>query len=103
MKFLNSDEKEFLDVFLHEATTWPFMGPATESLHKIGVEYADVPYLAWAYHKGVPRTSFGWGHSADGAPPLRWADRESVLRRNEEIGRIWEREHKTMASSKVAG
>lgn len=88
-------EKEFLDVFLHEATTSPFFkGPATKSLHAIGVEYCDLSFIAWAYERDVPRTSFEIGHAADVAPPLPWANREAVLQRNEEIRRIWEERQK---------
>src|SRR5712691_11514593 len=90
MSILTPQEKSFLDVFLHEATTSPFTGPATKALHQIGVEYSDISYIAWAYNREVPRTSYEWGHSADVAPPLPWTDREAVLRRNEEIQRIWE-------------
>jgi hypothetical protein len=91
MTILTSEEKEFLDVFLHEATTSPFFsGPATKALYAIGVEYRDISYIAWAYDQDVPRTSYGWGHSADVAPPLPWPTREAVLRRNQEIQRVWE-------------
>ncbi len=91
MAILILEEKEFLDVFLHEATTEPFFnGPATKALYGIGVEYKDISYIAWAYNREVPRTSYEWGHAADVAPPLPWTDREAVLRRNEEIQRIWE-------------
>jgi hypothetical protein len=39
MTILTPEEKEFLDVFLHEATTSPFFnGPATKALYAIGVE-----------------------------------------------------------------
>ena len=91
MRLLTAEERPFLDVFLHEATTPPFTGPATEALHKIGVEYGDISYIAWAYEQEVPRTGFALGHAADVAPPLPWPTRESALRRNEEIQRIWER------------
>jgi hypothetical protein len=94
MTILTPAEKSFLDVFLHEATTSPFTGPATEALHKIGVEYGDILHLAWAYEQEVPRNSFEWGHPADVAPPLPWSDRESALRRDKEIQGIWERERK---------
>ena len=57
MKLLTPEEKLFLDVFLHEATTSPFTGPATNALHQIGVEYGDLSYLAWAYEQEVPRTA----------------------------------------------
>jgi hypothetical protein len=88
MNILTPAEKTFLDVFLHEATTSPFRGPATNALHAIGVEYRDISYLAWAYHHEVPRTSFEWGHSAEVAPPLPWPNRESALQRNLEIQRL---------------
>jgi|SRR5262249_26681239 len=91
MVILTSAEKEFLDVFLHEATTSPFFnGPATKALYAIGVEYKDISYLAWAYNLEVPRSSFGWGHAAEVAPALPWANRDTVLKRDQEIQRIWE-------------
>jgi len=92
MMLLTPDEKSFLDVFLHEATTLPFTGPATDALHRIGVEYGDLLYLAWAYEQDVPRTSFAVGHAADVAPPLPWLTLESALRRNQEIQKAWEQE-----------
>jgi hypothetical protein len=98
MRILTPPERLFLDVFLHEATTSPFTGPATAALHKIGVEYKDISYIAWAYDQDVPRAGFEWGHSADVAPPLPWTTRESVLRRNGEIRRIWEQERKSVGS-----
>jgi hypothetical protein len=91
MRLLTPEENRFLDVFLHEATTAPFTGPATKSLHQNGLEYGDISYIAWAYEQDVPRTSFAVGHAADLAPPLPWSDRQSALRRNQEIQRIWER------------
>jgi hypothetical protein len=91
MGLLTPQEKPFLDVFLHEATTAPFTGPATESLHRIGVEYGDISYIAWAYEQEVPRPGFAVGHAADVAPPpLPWPGRQSALRRNQEMRRIWE-------------
>ena len=103
MKILTLEEKQFLDVFLHEATTSPFFnGPATKALYGIGVEYTDVSYIAWAYERDVPRTSFEWGHSAEVAPPLPWTTRESVLRRNSEIQRICEQERKPVGAPKAS-
>jgi hypothetical protein len=97
---LTPEEKEFLDVFLHEATTSPFFGgPATKALYGIGVEYRDISYIAWAYEHGVPRSSFEWGHAADVAPPLPWANRESVLQRNQEIQRLWEEKRKVLSTA----
>jgi len=88
MAILPPEEKEFLDVFLHEATTSPFTGPATKALHAIGAEYRDVSWLAWAYNREVGGHENGWGHAALVSPPLPWPDRETVLRRNQEIERI---------------
>jgi hypothetical protein len=91
MPILTSSEKEFLDVYLHEATTAPFFtGPASQAMRAIGVAYSDVSYLAWAYHHEVPLSSFEWGHAAEFAPPVPWATREAVLVRNQEIKRLWE-------------
>ena len=90
MRLLTPEENRFLDVFLHEATTSPFTGTATKALHKIGVEYGDISYIAWAYEQEVPRTGFAVGHAADVAPPLPWPNRQAALRRNQEIQRIWE-------------
>lgn len=91
MAILTPQEKDFLDVFLHEATTSPFFkGPATKSLYGIGVEYRDISYLAWAYNQEVGATESGWGHAAEAAPPLPWPDRNTALRRDREIKRIWQ-------------
>jgi hypothetical protein len=101
MPILTPAEKEFLDVFLHEATTFPFFnGPATKALDAIGVEYRDISHIAWAYNREVPRASSEWGHSADEAPLLPWTSREAVLRRNAEIQRIWEQERKPVGMPK---
>jgi hypothetical protein len=100
MRMLTPEEKQFLDVFLHEATTSPFTGPATRALHKLGVEYGDISYIAWAYEQDVPRTSFEWGHSAEVAPPLPWTTREAVLLRNRELQRRWEQERKPAGTPK---
>jgi hypothetical protein len=101
MSILTPQEKSFLDVFLHEATTSPFTGPATKALHQIGVEYGDISYIAWAYERDVPRTSYEIGHSADVVPPLPWTNRESVLRGNKEIQRIWEQQRKPLGMPKA--
>lgn len=90
MRLLTPEEILFLDVFLYEATTAPFTGPATSALHQIGVEYGDISYLAWAYGHEIPQTSFPVGHAADETPPLLWPNRHAALRRNQEIRRIAE-------------
>jgi hypothetical protein len=102
MVILTPAEKEFLDVFLHEATTSPFFsGPATKALYALGVEYKDISYLAWAYNREAPRTEFGWGHAAEVAPPLPWPNRDSVLRRDKEIKHIREQMHSTSGAPAV--
>jgi hypothetical protein len=93
MRRLTPEENRFLDVFLHEATTAPFTGPATKVLHENGLEYGDISYLAWAYEQDVPRTGFAVGHAADVAPPLPWSNRQSALRRNHEVRRVWAERH----------
>jgi hypothetical protein len=102
MPLLTPAEKVFLDVFLHEATTSPFRGPATKALHGIGVEYGDISYIAWAYEQDVPRTSFAVGHAAEVAPPLPWATGESARRRNAELRRVWEQQREAAAPPKVS-
>jgi hypothetical protein len=93
MRLLTPAENRFLDVFLHEATTAPFTGPATRVLHQSGLEYGDISYIAWAYEQEVSRTGFAVGHAADVVPPVPWPNRPSSLARNEEIRRIWEQRH----------
>ena len=95
MPILTPQEKDFLDVYLYEATNEPFFrGPASKALFAIGVEYHDITQLAWAYHNEVPMTWPGWGHPAEGGacPPLPWPNREMVRLRNEEIQRIREQQ-----------
>jgi hypothetical protein len=58
-------------------------------------------YLAWAYEQEVPRVSFAVGHAAEVAPPLPWSTRESALRRNKEIHRIWEQQRQPADTLKV--
>jgi hypothetical protein len=86
---LTADERAFLDVFLHEATTSPFSGPATDALHAIGVHYSDISHIAWAYEQDVPRTKFEIGRAASVSPPVPWSDRGSALGRDREIERLW--------------
>jgi hypothetical protein len=103
MAILTPKEKEFLDVFLHEATTAPFFnGPATKALYAIGAEYRDISYIAWAYEQDVPRTDFEIGHSAQVSPPLPWTTREAVARRNQEIQDFWEQRRKLVDKSKAS-
>ena len=59
MKILTPVEKAFLDVFLHEATTAPFRGPATEVLHALGGTYQRGWLATWpgAFYSLTPLTS----------------------------------------------
>jgi hypothetical protein len=100
MSILTSEEKTFLDVFLHEATTSPFTGPATQALHSIGVSYDDISYLSWAYNREFPNTGLGWGHAAQTAPPLPWRDRDAALRRDQEILCLREQQRKPVGVPK---
>jgi hypothetical protein len=102
MTILTPNEKSFLDEFLHEATTSPFTGPATKAIHQIGVEYGDLSDLAWAFEQENPRTSIELGHAAAVAPPRPWANRESALRRNMEIHRIWDQQRKPMGTPQTS-
>src|SRR5438270_13826659 len=99
MNILTATEKAFLDVFLHEATTSPFHGPATKALHAIGVEYGDISYIAWAYNREVPPTIVGWGHAADVAPPLPWPTRDIAKSRDKEIQGVWEQQRQLAHAS----
>jgi hypothetical protein len=50
-KILTPEEKRFLHVLLHEATTSPFSGPATLALRHIVVDYGDISYLMTWYRQ----------------------------------------------------
>ena len=68
MPILTPQEKEFLDVFLHEATTEPFFrGPASKLLFGIGVQYHDISFISWAYGEDVPVT---FPPPAGATPPM---------------------------------
>jgi hypothetical protein len=91
MAILTPEEKEFLDVFLYEATNQPFFkGPASKAFFGIGAHYHEIYWMGWAYHRevGVNPDTYTWGHPAEVAPPLPWPDRETVLQRNREIERL---------------
>jgi hypothetical protein len=48
---LTNREREFLAVFIHEATTDPFKGPATQELHRRDIYYDDLSHLLAAYYR----------------------------------------------------
>jgi hypothetical protein len=51
----------------------------------LGVHNGDTLNLQWAYLRDKPPTGPTIGSSTKVAPPLPWADREAVLRRDAEI------------------
>ena len=87
---LTHEEIAFLDVYCHEGTEPPFGGPATEAMTRIGIQSGDTLNLQWAYLRDQPPTGPEIGHASTVAPPLPWADREAVLRRDAEIRTIRE-------------
>ena len=82
---LTREELAFLDVYCHEGTELPFGGPATDVMTSIGVHNGDTLNLQWAYLRDQPPTSPAIGRASKVAPPLPWANREAVLRRDAEI------------------
>src|SRR5436305_12460984 len=87
---LTREEIAFLDVYCHEGTELPFGGPATDAMTSIGVPSGDTLNLQWAYLRDKPPTGPVIGHASKVAPPLPWANREAVLRRDAEIRSIRE-------------
>ena len=51
----------------------------------IGVQNGDTLNLQWAYLRDKPPTSPTIGNASPVAPPLPWANRDAVLRRDAEI------------------
>jgi hypothetical protein len=87
---LAREEIVFLDVYCHEGTHPPFGGPATDVMRSIGVQNGDTLNIQWAYLRDQPPTGPVIGKSSKVAPPLPWANREAVLRRDAEIRAIRE-------------
>jgi hypothetical protein len=88
---LTREEISFLDVYCHEGTELPFGGPATDAMTRIGVQSGDTLNLQWAYLRDKPPTSPTIGNASKLAPPLPWANRDAVLRRDAEIRAIREK------------
>ena len=82
---LTPEEIAFLDVYCHEGTEPPFGGAATEAMRRIGAHDGNTLNLQWGYLRDKPPTGPVIGHASTVAPPLPWADREAVLRRDAEI------------------
>jgi hypothetical protein len=83
---LTDRERAFLAVFIREATTDPFKGPATEELHRRDIYYTDLSHLLTAYYRenaGNQESSAGQCNSM--APPCPWKDQEAAVRRDREV------------------
>jgi hypothetical protein len=84
---LTNQEREFLTAFIHEATTDPFKGPATEELHRRDIYYTDLGHLLAAYYQESPFDQEGpGGKRVATLPPCPWADRETAAHRNQQVG-----------------
>jgi hypothetical protein len=95
---LTFQERDFLAVFIYEATTNPFKGPATESLHGRDIYYTDLAHLLTSYYRENPPDQIGFGGTNHrNAPPCPWLDRESAIGRDREI----EQEQKMAAHQTV--
>jgi hypothetical protein len=83
---LTNSEREFLAAFIHEATTDPFKGPATQELHQRDIYYTDLPHLLAAYYCENHGEQDGLGgKSVASLPACPWTDRDSAVRRDQEI------------------
>jgi hypothetical protein len=87
---LTREEIAFLDVYCHEGTEPPFGGPATDAMRVIGAQNGDSLNIQWAYLRDKPPTGPVIGHVSKVAPPLPWANRGAVLRRDAEVRAIRE-------------
>jgi hypothetical protein len=83
---LTNCEREFLAAFIHEATTDPFKGPATEELHRHDIYYTDLSHLLAAYYQesGSDQGDLGDKKVAT-LPPCPWVNRETASRRDHEV------------------
>jgi hypothetical protein len=83
---LTDHEREFLAAFIHEATTDPFKGPATEELHSRDIYYTDLSHLLTAYYRENAGDQEGFGGKYDPEPPAcPWDDRDAAVRRDHEV------------------
>src|SRR2546423_6536605 len=97
--YLNEHERQFLTAFIHEATTDPFKGPATEELHRRDIYYTDLQHLLAAYYRENPGDQQGFGSNKVATLPLcPWSDRETAARRNQQVGVALERATKQALS-----
>jgi hypothetical protein len=97
--WLTDREREFLAVFISEATTDPFKGPATEELHRRDIYYTDLQHLLAAYYRENPGDQEGFGSYKVATLPLcPWADRETATRRDQQVAVALERATKQSVS-----
>src|SRR5437773_11611579 len=83
---LTDHERMFLAAFIHEATTDPFKGPATEELHRRNIYYTDLPHLMTAYYREDAGDQEGFGGKlGPPPPPCPWEDRDTAVRRDHEV------------------
>jgi hypothetical protein len=59
-------------------------------MRRLGVYHGDTLNLQWAYLRDKSPTSATIGTASKVAPPLLWANRDAVLRRDAAIGAIRE-------------
>ena len=72
---LTECEREFLAAFVHEATTDPFKGLATEELHRRDIYYTDLSHLLTVYYRENVGAQEGFGGKPDPMPPpCPWED-----------------------------
>ena len=96
---LTYPERVFLAVFINEATTDPYKGPATEELHRRNIYYMDLSHLMTAYYweRALDQEGFGGKHQAT-PPACPWPDRETAVRRSREVEEELVRTSKQMVS-----
>ncbi len=83
---LTYSERVFLAVFINEATTDPYKGPATEELHRRNIYYTDLSHMMTAYYWEQAFDQQGFGGKHQPTPPAcPWPDRETAVRRNREV------------------
>jgi hypothetical protein len=83
---LTNHERLFLAAFIHEATTDPFKGPATEELHRRDIYYTDLQHLLAAYYHESPPGQEGFaGRAVATLPPCPWTDRDTAVRRDHQV------------------
>src|SRR5438876_9247823 len=83
---LTKRERKFLAAFIHEATTDPFKGPATEELHRRNIYYTDLAHLMTAYYRETVADPNEPGENSNFTPPAcPWKDRDTAARRDQEV------------------